>query len=41
MATEAADTDEYVEMFPGWVHWIPGAALIAVGFGGIVSLSLF
>ena len=44
MATKATqssvDTDEYVEMFPGWVYMLPGAVLIAVGFGGIAYLSL-
>ena len=41
MATQTTDADEYVEMFPGWVYQIPGAVLIAVGFGGVVYLSLF
>ncbi|WP_262342859.1 hypothetical protein [Haloplanus rubicundus] len=41
MATQTTDTDEYVEMFPGWVYQIPGAVLIAVGFGGIAYLALF
>jgi len=36
-----ADADEYEEMFPGWVYLVPGALLIAVGFGGIVYLALF
>ena len=41
MATKATGDDEYVEMFPGWVYQIPGAVLIAVGFGGIAYLALF
>jgi hypothetical protein len=40
-ATQQADDGEYVEMFPDWVYQIPGAVLIAVGFGGIVYLALF
>jgi hypothetical protein len=45
MATKAtaktADADEYVEMFPAWVYMIPGAILIAIGFGGVAYLALF
>jgi len=39
--TPEPDDGEYVEMFPDWVYQIPGIVLIAVGFGGIVYLSLF
>jgi hypothetical protein len=39
--TQQTPDDEYVEMFPGWVYQIPGAVLIAVGFGGIAYLALF
>jgi hypothetical protein len=41
MATKTTGADEYVEMFPGWVYQIPGAVLIAIGFGGVAYLSLF
>ena len=41
MTTQSTGADEYVEMFPGWVYQIPGALLIAIGFGGIVYLSFF
>jgi hypothetical protein len=44
MATETteqpAGADEYEELFPGWVYSIPGLLLIAIGFGGIVYLSV-
>jgi hypothetical protein len=40
-ATQRPDDGEYVEMFPDWVYQIPGAVLMALGFGGVVYLSLF
>jgi hypothetical protein len=45
MATEATtpapETDEeYEQLFADWVYYIPGALLIAVGFGTIAFLAL-
>jgi len=37
---QPTDADE-LDIFPDWVYQIPGLVLIAVGFGGVVYLSLF
>ncbi|RMB12551.1 hypothetical protein [Haloplanus aerogenes] len=34
-------TADELDMFPDWVYQIPGLILIALGFGGVVYLSLF